>query len=167
MKKYETSAEISDCHQYRYQLARTWNPHPGQLIMTWVMLNPSTADAFEDDPTIRRCMGFAKREGFDGIEVVNLFAYRATDPKVIQDLPLEIAVGPDNDDYIRDTLARSHMVVGAWGANPTRGRAKVVYEAVMENMLVTGFYCLGRTKDGSPRHPLYVKATAAFELWHP
>lgn len=74
-------AVISDDGRYRYRLWRTWAPELPR--MAWIMLNPSTADAEVDDPTIRRCVGFAKREGCGGIEVVNLYAYRSTDPSVL------------------------------------------------------------------------------------
>lgn len=118
------------------------------------MLNPSTADEIKDDPTIRRCISFAKREGCTGLTVVNLFALRATNPKEL--LKHEDPIGPENDKIIQDML-RLHqigIVVAAWGAHPlARERSKDVMKMLDSNIL-----CLGTTKDGSPRHPLYVKS---------
>ena len=98
--------------QYRYLLWRYWGE---AKRLVWVLLNPSTADARQDDPTIRRCVGFAKGWGYDGIQVVNLFAYRATDPRELK--AVVDPVGPRNDEFI-ERAARGHeMVVVAWGAN--------------------------------------------------
>lgn len=155
------SAWFSQDRRYRYMLTRRWSdPH---AWMTFLMLNPSTADAFADDPTIRRCISFAKREGCGGLDVLNLFAWRATDPKALRECP--DPVGPDNDHVIRGH-ARNSLVVAAWGANGTlRGRSREV--AALLAAEGVRLKCLGVTADGSPRHPLYVRADAPLLPWEP
>ncbi len=150
-----SAALLSPCGLYRYTLTRRWGEGAPMLF---VMLNPSTADAAQDDPTIRRCVGFAKREGFGAIEVVNLFAYRATDPKVLAGVG--DFVGPDNDTVIRDARGRAGLIVAAWGSSvPAALRQRVRHIAML---LGPGALCFGVTADGSPRHPLYVKGDTAF-----
>ncbi len=151
-------AVISPDGTYRYRLSRTWDGT--KLPMVWIMLNPSTADATEDDPTIRRCMSFARREGCGGIEVLNLFAYRATKPKELEQVTDPI--GPDNDQWIKEVLhPHSHCVCG-WGAFPKAwGRAA----DVMDLTRGINFLCLGRTAAGHPLHPLYVAGDKPFVPW--
>lgn len=155
----ERYARISECGRYRYALGRVWGDGDA---LCFVMLNPSTADATIDDPTIRRCMGFARREGYGGISVLNLYALRATDPKVM--LAASDAIGPQNDAYLRLALAeqtrRGNPVIAAWGVHAHPSRAS----AVMSLVPGADWRCLGTTKDGSPRHPLYVKGDQPF--WH-
>lgn len=156
----EKGAVLSDDGVYRYELTRRWGPGP---LVCWVMLNPSTADAEVDDPTIRRCMGFTRRWGHDGIKVVNLYALRATDPKELARHPDPI--GPANFIWVRAAVSESPLVVVAWGASaPVRGPgvSDVVVPAQRDNIPVR---CLGRTKQGFPRHPLYVKADTPLEIW--
>lgn len=136
--------------RYRYLLWRRWADADSLLF---IMLNPSTADAAQDDPTIRRCIGFARAWGFGGVEVVNLFAWRATLPR---DLARARApVGPHNDRAIVEAAARSRAVIAAWGVHGAlRGR-----EAEVARLLAsTRLRCLGTTIEGAPRHPLYVAA---------
>lgn len=143
------SAVISQCTQYRYLLERD----KGLFPLVFVMLNPSTADAEIDDPTIRRCKRFASDNGFTGIIVVNLYAFRATKPK---DLFLASdPVGPENDFFILNAI-QGHTVCCAWGTNADKKRADEVRQLIIDS----GNYplCLGKTKKGFPRHPLYVKA---------
>lgn len=143
------SAVISDCGVYRYRLSRWWDEG---FRAVFVMLNPSTADAEQDDPTIRRCIGFAKAWKCAGLEVVNLFALRSTDPMALTTYPDPI--GPENDKAIRDAIHAPSVVVAAWGVHGRlRGRG-VQVRALVGNSL----YCLGLTRSGHPRHPLYVKA---------
>lgn len=155
------SAIISSCGKYRYRLMRQWAPLP---LLPFIMLNPSTADADVDDPTIRRCMGFARRAGLGGITVSNLFAYRATQPSELKTAPFTF--GPDNYHWLRDfvenALVSNLAIVCAWGSSEYAAGG---YRAVTELMKSEGSrgVCLGRTKDGSPRHPLYVKADQPFE----
>jgi hypothetical protein len=148
-------AVFSPDRMYRYVLSRRWAEGPRALIV--IGLNPSTADEREDDPTIRRCIGFAKREGCSGLIMLNLFALRATDPMVMRAHPEP--VGELNDQWIRDLATReAHVVVAAWGVHGEhRGRGAEV-AAKIPNLL-----CFGRTKGGHPRHPLYLRADTALE----
>jgi hypothetical protein len=154
-------AIISEDGLYRYTLQRHWGP--GEYML-FVMLNPSTADAELDDPTIRRCMGFAKREGFGGITVVNLYAYRATQPKEL--LTVEDPVGPNNDFYLFSQLQERSdgSVVVAWGTNAREDR--ILRFKDIARQAGTELYCLGTTKNGSPKHPLYISGSTPLEKWN-
>ena len=145
-----SSAVISADQQYRYLLRREFGGGSGACL--FVMINPSTADAELDDPTIRRCITFAQREGCSTLEVVNLYAYRSTDPKQLWQV--FDPVGPDNDCHIKVAVSRADIVIAAWGANAKRLRAKSV------TRLIPDGYALGFTKDGTPKHPLYLKLDA-------
>jgi hypothetical protein len=145
----DKGAIIDESGQYRYLLWRVWNKSKPRV--TFIMLNPSTADANEDDATIRRCVGFAKSWGYGGMEVVNLFAYRTTYPEYLK--CVEDPIGPENDDYIGISAARSDIVIAAWGVNGGHLKRN---EAVCK-MLKT-VYCIDTTKDGHPKHPLYLKS---------
>jgi hypothetical protein len=143
-------AEFSPCRRYRYALMRSWQPGTGCAM--FVGLNPSTADETEDDPTIRRCIAFARAWGYGGLLMTNLFAYRATQPAdmLAQDDP----VGPENDRYLKEGAAASGVVVAAWGTNGAhRGR-----DAQVRAML-PGLHYLRLTKEGHPGHPLYLPAS--------
>lgn len=147
-------AEFSECGTYRYVLKRRipsllrWH-HPALFIM----LNPSTADEVKNDPTIRRCISFAEQQGCTELTVVNLFALRATDPKKLK--THEDPIGPLNDQRIAEMIEHHKLgiVVAAWGAHPF---AKARAEGIRRKF--GPFSCLGITKNGSPRHPLYVKS---------
>jgi hypothetical protein len=147
-----SSADMSPCGLYRYRLSRRWG---GGAPMLFIGLNPSTANAEQDDPTIRRMVGFAKRDGLGAIEVVNLFAFRSTDPAKLDDVA--DPVGPDNDDTILRAARGAAVVVAAWGAHRlVHFRSQVVLRLIAEYNV----QCLGTTKNGGyPRHPLYVAAT--------
>lgn len=148
-----SSAVLSADGQYRYELTRRWDNSTSTL--TFVMLNPSTADASIDDPTIRRCIGFAQSAGFGGLRVLNLYAFRATQPK---DMFRAIdPVGPENDSYISGLFAGS-TVIAAWGANARPDRVRQVRRLLANQRIL----CLGVTKDGHPKHPLYVPAAQPF-----
>jgi hypothetical protein len=148
------SAVISDDGLYRYRLDRWWGDDPR---LAFCMLNPSTADADVDDRTIGRCIAFARREGYDGITVVNLFAWRSTDPDNLPISDVE-AVGPANLIHLLDAAAASEgRIVVAWGAHkrvPARGGYAV---HLLRNTYKVHLDCLGVTKSGAPRHPLYVR----------
>jgi len=145
----QRGAIFSPCRAYRYVLWRIWDS-----ARPWVLfigLNPSTADEAQDDPTIRRCMGFAKRWGFGGIKVANLFAYRAVCPSKLKQV--QDPVGPDNDRWISKLASSAGMVVAAWGNGGTffsRG------EQILSRL--QGVHCLALTRAGQPAHPLYLKA---------
>lgn len=156
-----SSAAISDCGMYRYDLVRRMNPTGFRRRCTFIMLNPSTADADQDDPTIRRCMGFATRWSCGTLAVLNLFAYRATSPSDMKGAADPI--GPDNRKHFKHWLgdtydfleARKDIVVCAWGVHGThRGQDRVVMDWLREWRAEP--QCLGVTKDGHPKHPLYV-----------
>ena len=148
-----SGADISECGRYRYRLTRQWGDG---AFLPFVMLNPSTADSEVDDPTIRRCIGFAKREGAGGLLVVNRFAYRATDPAQLR--TVDDPYGPGNDAVLRSVAyaaaGAGQPIVCAWGSNSGS-------ESRTASILLTfgaQLVCLGTTKDGHPRHPLYVRA---------
>ena len=152
-----SAAVLSNDGLYRYVLTRTWQPEVHRLW--FIMLNPSTADATVDDPTIRRCMGFARRFGYGGVGVVNLYAYRATKPADLW--KAADPVGPENDSTIGAMLVeRSYFdvpTVAAWGANAKPERVAQVLAMPGAHRLM----CLGLTKAGQPRHPLYLRSDAA------
>lgn len=151
-------AYISEDGLYRYSLTRDW--HEEFPMMLFVMLNPSVADHKQDDPTIRRCINFAKREFCGMLEVVNLFAFRATNPEDMK--AAEDPVGPNNDAIIREALKEADKVVCAWGAHGSyQGRDAVVLDIIRQSGHVP--MALGVTKAGLPRHPLYLKNDAPLE----
>ena len=126
------------------------------------MLNPSTADAHEDDPTIRKCVGFAKRLGYGGIEVLNLFAFRATDPKQLR--AASYPVGPENDLIITNKLHslglhERGIVICAWGANAKNLQRP---QQLRTHLALSGvrLRALALTKDGIPSHPLMLPYTS-------
>ena len=155
-------AVFSPDRAYRYMLARTWDgydttgmlfPEATRPLMVFVMLNPSVADGAENDPTIRRCIGFAKRERCGGILVVNLCAYVSTDPKRLLDV--DDPIGPKNVEIVQLALRGPLMAVrvAAWGRVSPKvlERAK---EVIVAAKLAGALWCLGKTKDGQPRHPV-------------
>lgn len=151
-------AIISDCGTYRYLLSRVLQGHGDPLV--FIMLNPSTADAMQDDPTIRRCVGFANREGASAMVVINLYAFRATEPQCMfieERLGVDI-VGPQNNEMIRKVVGwPASRVVCAWGAaHHAMLRAREVERILRERG--AELVCLGTTGKGMPRHPLYVKS---------
>ncbi len=147
----DSDANISPCGQYRYSLTREWDEN--LPCVCFVMLNPSTADAAQDDPTLRRCKAFARAWGFGSLQVVNLFGLRATDPGKLRLHPDPI--GPENDAYLDGAISRAGRVVVAWGRDGDyRGRGPEVARRIREP------WCLKLTKEGHPWHPLYVPAAA-------
>lgn len=153
------SAVISDDELYRYQLSRRWGRESHHIL--WVMLNPSTADGTVDDQTIRRCIGFSRRWGFDALKVVNLYALRCTRPIHLEHHP--DPVGPENFEWIIRSLLDADQVVLAWGAHKTPRTAHPDHAVEIEATLYgrgIPVVALGLTKVGEPRHPLYVRADA-------
>lgn len=158
----QSTATLSEDGCYRYHLWRGWaTATPGSATpMSFVMLNPSTADATVDDPTIRRCIGFAKREGCTSINVVNLFAWRSPTPSMLLDIP--DPVGPDNHWWL-DSVLDIHdtfdaPLVVAWGAGgPTLAKAREAIRFVdCARARGVQLLCLGETAAHQPRHPLYL-----------
>lgn len=156
------SAIISECGQYRYLLSRPADcMAPMKSTALFLMLNPSTADASLDDPTIRRCRGFAKTWDCNGISVANLYALRSTNPDALWSHA--DPVGPENDAYLRKFAHEYRDVICAWGANARPSRVTDVVEIL--HAADARLWCLGMTKDGSPRHPLYVRADQPLVEW--
>lgn len=155
----ESWAIISPCGFYRYELGRRWGDGP---LLDWVMLNPSTADGDTDDPTIKRCMRFAKDWGFNGIRVTNLFAYRATDPDALGK-NFSDPFGPQNGDYLQSW--DGPITVCAWGSHRAIENMKTKHLEVLFEREDVAFMCLGVNKDGSPKHPLYVPAACGLQPW--
>jgi hypothetical protein len=156
-------AELSDCGRYRYRLWRRWGS--GSQVL-WIMLNPSTADAERDDPTIRRCAGFTRAWGCDGFSVVNLFALRATDPRELR--VAEDPIGPNNDELLRHVIRQPwYCIVAAWGgANGLPRRMLDERERLVCAMSSHKFHCFGTTKrEAHPLHPLYISGVAKLVPW--
>ena len=158
VEEYESQgAEFDEpARVYRYSLHRMWGG--GSLsewkTTLWIMLNPSTADENELDPTLRRCEAFSRAWGFDGFEVVNLFAIRSTDPKMLY--LVSEPVGQENDRFILQAAYRADKIIVGWGTEKiARERGKQVM-----HLLASGLHfhtwCLGTNDDGSPKHPLYI-----------
>lgn len=158
------TARISVCGRYRYTLTRVWDDD--LLPLVWIMLNPSTADALEDDRTIARCCAWAHRLGFGGIVVINLFAWRATKPAEMRKVG-PAAIGPENDDVLRDVANRSreHMIIAAWGADGDHlGRAGIVIDLITRELMMP-LWALRLTAQGHPGHPLYIPGDVTPIIW--
>jgi hypothetical protein len=152
------TAVISECQRFRYLLTRGW--HGGtRSNLGFVMLNPSTADAESDDPTIRKCIGFAQQMGYCGIVVTNLYAYRATDPADLK--RAGYPAGPENDAYLERAAKNMSVdtMVCAWGAE-ARGMSRPTEVLSLLRKLGVKPHALALTKDGIPRHPLYLPYTS-------
>lgn len=149
-------AVLSEDGVYRYELYRRWADSTRPVL--WVMLNPSTADAEIDDPTIRRIIGFSQSWGFQAAIVCNLFALRATNPQALR--THSDPVGPDNDDHLMRAVCASDRIVVAWGAHTFASSRAAWVKKLLPNP-----HCLGVTKEGHPRHPLYVRADAQLVKW--
>jgi len=139
----ERTATLSPCGTYRYRLGRRWSA--GGEVLLFVMLNPSTADADVDDATIRRCIKFAQAHGFNALEVVNLFAYRATDPKDLRRAGWP--AGPDNDAHIAEAATAAAAVCLAWGSN-VAGLERPQVVLPMLRALGARLLCLRITRSG-------------------
>ena len=147
--------------QYRYTLWRHWSATRPKV--TFVMLNPSTADHRVDDPTIRRCIDFARRWGFGSLHAVNLFAYRTVSPKILAQAVAPI--GPRNDHYLRHAQRLAADVVVAWGVHGSlHGRDEQVL-TLLTRRRDSRLLCLGTTKHGLPRQPLDLPATTCPQPW--
>ncbi len=163
-------ATISACGKYRYALGRNWD-NGGQGILGFMMLNPSTADALEDDPTIRKCTHYAKTWGYAGLVVVNMFAYRATEPRVLRQLgDWHTAIGPENDQHIEQQLKRCWKLICAWGSNAAHFSVRdlgVRCQLRKQQLLGLTVQALKLTKDGHPAHPLYLPNNIVPQEWAP
>lgn len=154
--RYDRGAEFSECRAWRYSLWRRWDWQLDQVM--FIGLNPSTADEREDDPTIRRCIRFARDWGYGGLLMMNAFAFRATDPKNMK--AAKDPIGPGNDEALKFRQTQVGLIVAAWGAHCSPQRELEVCEIIGRPI-----YCLGKTKNGSPKHPLYLRADTKPELF--
>lgn len=151
MKK---TAILSDDRLYRYLLSRQWGNDVNNFV-NFVLLNPSTADENNDDPTLRSCIRIAQNLGFDGLYITNLFAFRTKSPEILK--RSKDPVGPENEKYLKECFQKAKLVILAWGNHGCfLGRDKEVLKIV--DKLIEP-YCLAVTKLGSPKHPLYVRSS--------
>ena len=150
------SATFSKDRRYRYLLQRCVGASQSRVL--FIMLNPSSADEERNDPTIRRCIGFARDWGFGLLEVVNLFALMSTDPKGL--LETEDPVGPDNEATIQAALQRADRVILAWGNHGSHHKERAAHVTKMALDVSTPHH-LGLTKLGFPRHPLLLPRDTA------
>lgn len=155
-----STAVYSDCERYRYMLTRTWDQAGKRAL--FIMLNPSTATEVQNDPTVERCERRARALGFGAFRVLNIFAWRDTDPRAMR--RAADPVGPENDQAIRESVDWADQVICAWG---THGEHLARGAAVETLLRQTGkpLYHLGLSKAGHPKHPLYIAYTQQPELW--
>lgn len=147
-------AVFSPDRKYRYTLVREFVA--GKGIAAFLLLNPSTADETTNDPTVRRCMGYAMHWGFRRLIVTNIFALRSTDPKALY--MAKDPVGPDNDQWIQACCRMADLIVCGWGAHGVLNHRGFDVRNMLRPYKPQ---CLGKTKEGQPRHPLYLPADAA------
>lgn len=156
----DSGALFSPCRRWRYLLWRRWDPDKD--VCAFIGLNPSTADEMTDDPTVRRCIRYAKDWGYGSLWMLNAYAFRATDPKVMKAQGAN-ALGPRNNEYIAAATRYAKVIVAAWGAHCDSEREVDIWR------LVTGagktLSALGWTKDGHPKHPLYLPASLTPQSW--
>lgn len=153
-------AVYSDCEAYRYSLTRIWQ-EDGKRV-SFVMLNPSTATEVQNDPTVERCERRARALGFGAFRVTNIFAYRATDPRVMRAQP--DPVGADNDQAILDAAAWADQIICAWGNHGAHlNRGPMVTELLRGQP--KALYHLGLSKAGHPKHPLYIGYATGPQKW--
>lgn len=142
-----TDAQLSPCRRDRYGLWRIWDKN--QPLVLFICLNPSTADETNDDPTLKRCINFARSWGYGGISIANLFAYRATLPADMKNC--EDPVGPENNKWLVKLANDVDLVIGAWGNDGAfLNRSQEVKQ------LLPDIYCLKLNASGEPAHPLYL-----------
>lgn len=156
----ESVAVYSPCEAYRYALTRVWQPRGRKAL--FVMLNPSTATEVQNDPTVERCERRARALGFGAFRVTNIFAYRATDPKVMR--AQGDPVGPGNDAAIVEGAAWADQIICGWGSHGAHLERGAAVTALLR---ATGLplYHLGLTQAGAPKHPLYIGYQVQPELW--
>ena len=154
----ESAATFDKTKQYRYDLWRCWDATKAGIC--WVMLNPSTADEFKLDPTVTRCLNYSKAWDYGWMSVANLFSYRSTDPDVMFRKAKEgfDIRGPENREHVAEQMEQAQSVVFAWGGK-ARGFPNVIAETVLDARLAGKTpLALKILKDGSPAHPLYLRA---------
>lgn len=149
----ERTARFSPCMRYRYTLWRDWSDlfNPSTGFVMFVGLNPSTADDFQDDPTIRRCISFANEWGYTALCMTNAFALRSPYPRDLK--RSRDPVGPKNDATLTEIATSAALIVAAWGQHITLNDRHLAMATLLPKV-----HCLGLTKGGYPRHPLYLSA---------
>ena len=170
----ERQTIFSPCRKYRYTLWRDWSDIGGDCLFSsahsnahrfvqFVCLNPSTADETQDDPTIRRCIGFAKAWGYGALCMTNVFAFRATDPEVMK--REENPMGMDNVHHLISNGSKAGIVIAAWGVHGVHSKQG---DAIKLRFEISGIklHHLGLTKNGQPKHPLYLSAKTVPALWY-
>jgi hypothetical protein len=150
---------FSPCRTYRYSLVHEWNPEA--LRVAFVMLNPSTADEGNLDPTLRRCKAFAQAWGYGSFVIGNLFAFRATDPRAMK--AADDPIGPENDAHLLAIVKSSHMTIAAWGQHGKHRERAASFLWNMRN--VRSLHALEYAKDGTPKHPLYLRGDLVPRLY--
>lgn len=145
-------ADFDEAQLFRYRLWRRWDE---AALVVFLMLNPSIADEFILDQTLKKCRSYARRWGFGGFEIVNLFAYRSTDPDILPHVADPI--GPENDRWIRQVCTPDRRVIAAWGTKGTHGGRDAAVRTMLEAVGVR-LHVLRLTKGGHPEHPLYLPA---------
>jgi len=159
-ERSKSVAVFSDCERYRYSLTRVWEPS-GERVL-FIMLNPSTADEIKNDPTVERCERRARALGFGSFRVCNIFAFRATDPRVMR--AETDPIGPENDAAILESCAWADRVICAWGTHGAhRNRGPQMADLVKQAGISP--YHLGLSKEGHPKHPLYIAYAQSPEIW--
>ena len=155
-----STAVYSDCERYRYLLTRTWDDTGRRAL--FIMLNPSTATEIQNDPTVERCERRARALGFGAFRVTNIFAWRDTDPRGLR--KADDPVGPENDAAIADSCPWADQIIAAWGTHGSFQDRGLAVERLLRDMPFP-LYHLGLTKEGHPKHPLYIAYTQQPELW--
>jgi hypothetical protein len=155
------SAEVGPGYFYRYRLEREWDAALGKIL--WIMMNPSIASHLIDDATIRRCIGFARDHGKGGIVVVNMFAWISKNPKDLS--TVSDPVGPDNLEQVLEAIRSTKTAVAAWGVlkHPLPKQVATMIGIIQEEC--PNIKCLGTTKDGHPKHPLYLSGECRLIPW--
>lgn len=155
------SAQISPCEQYRWSLSRVWGDDGGRMVC-WLMLNPSTADAEIDDPTVKRCIHFSKSWGYDGLVIVNIFPFRSSRPDECkrwiarENQGARDVIHHKNRPLVVETAKASSMVVAAYGAGDwyQNEAANLLEDITCNRESWPDIYCLGTNKRGRPLHPM-------------
>jgi len=167
---WQCEAVFSPCERYRYQLSRIWRPGPNPQLVLFVMMNPSTADAKVNDPTIAKCCRLARAWGYDGLLIGNVCAYRATDKRNLpatghQAADRADALGPENHIHLLLMAARAKLIVMAHGQLPEKLRCLATTMRLFLRMYDFKLHVLRLAKDGTPYHPLYLREDLRPVLW--
>ena len=158
----KSTALISECGNYRYQLERVWDNAKPKVM--FIMLNPSTADGKLNDPTIRRCMAFAQSWGYGGLMVGNLFAYRSTSPTEL--LKVNDPVGSKNCSHLNWMAYQCEIIVFAWGNSPILKKLKHSEQLEFLKTIKRPKYYIEQSIDGTPKHPLYLPKNIIPQIYH-